>query len=101
MDDKNITDPAEQIEMGDRYYNGDGAEQDYEQAIYWYAKAAEQGSADAQYYIGLMYYQGEGVKEDEIQAYEWFIKAADQGHEDALEFLYGDGHNDGQYDAWI
>ena len=101
MDTPNITDPAEQTEIGDRYYSGKGAEQDYEQAAYWYANAADQGNANAQYYLGLMYYHGEGVTEDDIKAYELIGEAADQGHTEALEFLYGDGHNDDQYDGYI
>jgi len=66
-----------------------------------YAEAAENGDAEAQYLLGLAYFYGDGVEEDDIKAYELIGAAADQGYEEALEFLFGDGHNDGQYDAWV
>ena len=36
-----------QYNLGKRYYHGDGVEQDYEQAVYWLQKAAEQGHVEA------------------------------------------------------
>jgi TPR repeat protein len=40
--------PAEENEMGDRYFHGNGVAQDYAKAMEWYRKAADQGSRDAQ-----------------------------------------------------
>ncbi|MCM1044218.1 MAG: sel1 repeat family protein [Candidatus Gastranaerophilales bacterium] len=40
---------------------------------------AEQGYAEAQYYLGLMYDDGKGVERDSAQAAEWYRKAAEQG----------------------
>lgn len=40
---------------------------------------AEQGIAEAQYYLGLMYDDGKGVERDAAQAAEWYRKAAEQG----------------------
>lgn len=40
---------------------------------------AEQGYAEAQYYVGLMYDDGKGVERDPAQAAEWYRKAAMQG----------------------
>ena len=40
----------------------DWEKEDYEQAFYWYKKAAEQGDADAQNNLGIMYERGYGVK---------------------------------------
>jgi hypothetical protein len=45
----------------------------------WYRKAAEQGSALAQIFLGESYSAGEGVPQDYNQAVLWFSKAADQG----------------------
>ena len=101
MENNTITNPAEQVEMGDRYYHGDGVEQDYEQAIFWYTKAAEQGNADAQYNLGLMYYYGDGAEEDWELGWEWIEKAAIQGHEEAFEMWRGDGDDDGRYDGYV
>ena len=50
-------------------------------------EAAEQGNADAQYYLGLSYYNGKGVAQDYAAAASWLRKAAEQGHELAKNTL--------------
>jgi TPR repeat protein len=45
---------------------------------------AENCSADARYYLGLIYENGHGMPPDKDLALAWYRKAADQGHEDAL-----------------
>ena len=60
----------------------------------WYRKAAEQGDADAQYYLGLCYYRGEGIKQNYEDAVKWYRKAADQGNANAqyrLGYCYEHG----------
>ena len=57
--------------------------QNYAEAVRWYRKAAAQGNAYAQYYLGLCYQKGQGVEIDVPRAYAWFQLAADHGHEDA------------------
>ena len=52
----------------------------YKQAAYWYTKAAEQGNAAAQYYLGFYYEKGNGVRQDYKQAAYWYTKAAEQGN---------------------
>ena len=62
-------DVEDQFALGEYYYRGDkDREQDYEQAVYWYRKAAEQGDADAQFALGRCYWKGFGVPEDYGQA---------------------------------
>ena len=51
----------------------------------WTRKAAEQGVADAQKFLGILYAIGEGVPEDDIQAYAWISLASAQGVENAKE----------------
>ena len=75
-------------ELGNKYYNGDGVAQDYEKAVKWYRKAAEQGHAEAQYHLGRYY---EDDEEDDVEADKWYIKAisgykkaAEQGCPEAL-----------------
>ena len=46
-------------------------------------KLAEQGSVDAQFYLGECYRCGLGVQQDDVKAAEWYKKAAEQGHEKA------------------
>jgi TPR repeat protein len=68
------------------YAKGDGVEQDYVEALKWYRKAAERGSAGGQLYLGVCYELGEGVPQDDKEAVEWFRKAAEQGHAEAQKF---------------
>ncbi len=60
---------------------------DYEQAYKWAIPAAEQGSAYAQYHLGLMYCLGLGSEAYPNEAFKWFRKAAAQGHWQAQSFL--------------
>ncbi|WP_309295377.1 tetratricopeptide repeat protein, partial [Aeromonas caviae] len=62
------------------YTKGQGVAQDNSQAMAWYRKAAEQGHAQAQYFLGWMYTNGLGVVQDDWQALSWIRKAAEQGH---------------------
>jgi TPR repeat protein len=69
-------------------------EKDYQTAITWFNKAAEQGDANAQYNLGIMYVDGLGVKKDYLQAATWYRKAAKQGHASArynLGVMYENG----------
>jgi DNA polymerase-3 subunit epsilon len=71
----------EQFEKGvDFYYGQNGVTKDYEQAVYWYKKAAEQGDIRAQYNLGDYYCVGRGVTQDYEQEVYWYTKAAEQGH---------------------
>ena len=66
---------------------GDGIPQNQSLAIYWWNKAAAQGSALAQRYLGQAYYNGDGVEKNLAEAEKWFEKAAVQGDEYAKAFL--------------
>ena len=55
-------------------------EEDYAEAVKWYRMAAEQGNADAQYYLGVMYESGKGVEQNSLEAEKWYGKSAAQGH---------------------
>ena len=52
---------------------------DTDKAAYWYQKAAEKGSKDAQYALGAMYEDGKGVIQNAANAIEWYQKAAEGG----------------------
>ncbi len=55
---------------------------------------AEQGSAKAQFNLGLMYADGEGVSQNDAEAVNWYRKAAEQGLADAqynLGVMYDNG----------
>jgi tetratricopeptide (TPR) repeat protein len=66
-----------------------------QESVEWYQKAADQGTADAQFNLGLMYAQGHGVLKNDSKAVEWWQKAADQGDANAqcgLGVMYAEGH---------
>ena len=50
-------------------------------------KKAEQGDANAQYFLGAMCDKGEGVAQDKNKAVEWYTKAIEQGNKKAQENL--------------
>lgn len=69
--------PEAQYEIGRYYYRGEkGYSKDYVKAFEWFRKAANGGSSDAAYYLGIMYYYGEGVDKSYEQAFQWFSKAS-------------------------
>jgi len=63
-------------------------------AFEWFTLAAEQGYAEAQYYLGEMYYSGHGVAEDYNAAFKWLTLSAEQGFAKAqvsLGYMYYSG----------
>lgn len=63
--------------------------------VWWFRRAAAQGNATAQFYLGVCYYNGLGVTQDYTQAVRWFRRAAAQGHAQAqnnLGVCYEHGH---------
>jgi TPR repeat protein len=68
---------------------------DYSTALREWRPLAEQGDADAQYYLGVLYDFRKGVPQDFAMAREWYEKAAAKGHAGAqnnLGGLYEFGH---------
>jgi hypothetical protein len=47
--------------------------------MYWYRKAADRGSAVAEWMIGRLYFDGKGVTRDFTEAATWFRKADGEG----------------------
>ena len=58
------------------YADGDDVPQDYAEAVRWYRRSAEQGTARVQFNLGLMYESGNGVAQNFVQAHKWFNLAA-------------------------
>jgi len=48
--------------------------------MYWYWKAADQGNAAGQCFLGEMYENGRGVAKNDAEAAKWYRKAAEQGN---------------------
>ena len=70
-------DPEAQNALGDRYRLGSHEQaNDYEKALTWYRKAADQGNAAAQVNLASMYLTGRGVVKNETEAGKWYRQAA-------------------------
>ncbi|EJK76763.1 hypothetical protein THAOC_01457 [Thalassiosira oceanica] len=75
-------DPAAITNLGEAYCHGIlGLQKDLRKAVELFTEAAELGSIEALYCLGLAYYNGFGVQENRVKAYELFTKAAMQGHD--------------------
>ena len=67
--------------LGNQYYNGQlGLQKDMEKAVELFTEAAELGSVDALYNLGVAYRRGDGVQEHKAKGAEFLTKAAMQGH---------------------
>lgn len=88
------SDPASQVIVGFCYENGYGVEQNYQKAIEWYIRAADQRYAEAQNMLGNCYYYGHGVEQDYNKMVIWYEKAAKQSYAVAQKNL-GDCYMEG------
>ena len=93
-------DVAAQIQAGESCAAG----HDYQQAVAWYTKAANQNSIPAEIHLAVLYRDGGGklFPRDIAQAAEWYRKAADQGDAGAqgtLGMLYTLGQGVQQSDV--
>jgi len=84
-----------QITLGNMYETGQNIPKDYKKALEWYTKAANQGNALAQFYVGRRYADGAlNIPKDYKKALEWYTKAANQGNAQAqlnIGIMYQDG----------
>jgi TPR repeat protein len=71
-------DPAAQFRLGDMYRWGDVGAANFEKALYWYSRAAKQGSVDAMLGLAGMYGSGQGTPQDKAAAYRWLVLASSQ-----------------------
>lgn len=89
-------DAQAQLQLGQRYAEGDGVVRNDKEAARWFALAAKQGLSEAQYHYGLMLLKGRGVVQDYRAAFEWIEKPAKRGYAHAQYSLgelyrYGTG----------
>lgn len=65
-----------QFLLAELYLRGDGKEQNFEQAFYWYFEAAKSGHPQAQANAGSLLSLGLGVPREMPSAYYWWILSA-------------------------
>lgn len=79
-------------ELGNMYYSGEGAAQDYLKAMEYYTLASDKGCSLAAANLGNMYYKGEGVPQDYVKAAQLYEQAKDiTGAQIALGHMYSNG----------
>lgn len=85
---ENLTEKLEQVtEEGMRYYEGNGAAQDYPKALEYFKFAADHGDPFAQAMVGKCYFDGTGVTQNYTKAVEYFLISAINGNIDGLNSL--------------
>jgi TPR repeat protein len=68
-----------QCELALRYARGTGVPQNFAIAAQYFERAADHGSATAQWKIGLLYLNGLGTTTDPVLGAKWIQRAANQG----------------------
>ena len=68
--------PSALYKKGREYYKN----QDYTNAFLCFEQAAEQGHADAQYFLALCYQDGTGVEKNKKMMWKWYYAASDNGN---------------------
>jgi len=87
-------DPEAEAYLGWAYSHGEGVPKNDDEAVNWYRKSAEHGSAMGQSNLAFMYENGRGVHKDLAEATKWVQAAASQndgGAQYHLAELYEDG----------
>lgn len=56
---------------------------EFDDAIFWYQKAAEKNFVRAYYNLGICFQEGTGKEKNNELAFQWFEKAAEEGDSDA------------------
>ena len=74
--DKSIESVNKNYDLGRQYYD----QKKFDQAVYYFQQAADQGYIRAWCSLGLCYFNGTGLPKDWGQAIYWFKKSAEQGY---------------------
>jgi TPR repeat protein len=68
-----------QCQLGDLYYRGKALPEDWREAVGWFTRAAQNGSAEAMNRIGELWAAGVDGEPDPNEAARWYRKAASRG----------------------
>ena len=66
------------------YSQLDNGMYDYDKAVYWLTRIAEEGDPKIQKLVAGLYANGESDREDPQKAFYWYSRAAEQGDEEAM-----------------
>lgn len=87
--------PNAQFGLGMLFMDGMGVAQDFDEAVYWLFKSADQDFPPAQYHLGKVYERGIGVQPDIKRAIHWWERAAEQDM-GAAQYRLGQIYWDGE-----
>lgn len=73
-----LNDPGSMVLLAHLYQNGEGVQQDKEQAAFWYRKAVLNGHVLSAFRLAMLLLKGEGVKKNIPQALQYLEYAADR-----------------------
>ncbi|EJK69745.1 hypothetical protein THAOC_08966 [Thalassiosira oceanica] len=92
-------DPEAIYNLGRQYWNGMlGLQKDTRMAVKLWEEAAEFGTIDALFNLGLMYFEGMEVQQDKEKGIQLWKKAAMQGHVESRHSLGANEVNNANYD---
>ena len=84
---EDTTEPSESIDNGEKeyqqalaYYNGEGVEQSFIEAVYYLKQAIEKGYEESKGLLGQCYYAGQGVEQSYGKAVELWEDLAKKGN---------------------
>ena len=80
-------DAQAQYELGEYYYYGRVVPADFQEALLWFLRAAQQSHAKAQTNAGFMLALGRGAAPDPVEGYKWLLLAAAQNEPSAKKAL--------------
>ena len=92
---RDLLDANTQASIGAVYATGQGATQDYQEALKWLRLSAAQGNPGGQLNLGVAYNNGNGIKQNYQEAMKWYRLSAEQGTSMAQSYL-GDMYANGQ-----
>ena len=69
------------------FFRGQGVRQSYQEALYWFEKAAQQGHTAARIDFGFLLMNGLGTAKDPVAAYAWILAASKAGDHRGDDYL--------------
>ena len=89
LDKANGGSPRAQYYMGEYLSQGNGVDVDYEEAVKWYRKSAEQSYILAEWELANCYYYGDGVTRNYEEALKWYRRFYDHENGREAEMMIG------------
>ncbi len=86
-DNTAFTDSNAQFSWGNVQFHGWAGPTNYQEAVRWYRKAAEQGHPEAQFFLGHCLFTGKGIDQNRAEAVSWWRRAADGSNTSARTCL--------------